>query len=68
MGKKNPEKNEQSKLRTFLSSDRFKALLPLIGFVVIIVVMRSSCVRVPSAGCSASSDPTRVSFASDACW
>ena len=39
MGKNKPEKNEQSKLRTFLSNDRFKALLPLIGFVIIIVVM-----------------------------
>ena len=39
MGKKNTEKNEQSRLRAFLTSDRFKALLPLIGFVIIIIVM-----------------------------
>lgn len=31
--------NEQSRLRAFLSGDTFKALLPLIGFVVIIVVL-----------------------------
>ena len=31
--------NEQSKLRAFLRSDRFKALLPFIGLVVIVVVM-----------------------------
>lgn len=31
--------NEQSKLRAFLAGDTFKALLPLIGFVVIIVVL-----------------------------
>ena len=31
--------NEQSKLRAFLKSDRFKALLPFIGLVVIVVVM-----------------------------
>ncbi len=30
---------QQSKLRTFLAGDTFKALLPLIGFVVIIVVL-----------------------------
>lgn len=30
---------EQSKLRAFLSGDTFKALLPLLGFIVIIVVM-----------------------------
>ena len=39
MGKNHTAKNEQSKLRTFLSNDRFKALLPLIGFVIIILVM-----------------------------
>ena len=39
MEKKTVEKNEQSRLRSFLTGDRFKALLPLIGFVVIIVVM-----------------------------
>ena len=38
MGKKNTDKNEQSRLRAFLTGDRFKALLPLIGFVIIIVV------------------------------
>ena len=31
--------NRQSGLRAFLTGERFKALLPLIGFVVIIVVM-----------------------------
>ena len=31
MEKKNVEKNEQSKLRAFLTGDRLKALLPLIG-------------------------------------
>ena len=30
---------QQSKLRTFLAGDTFKALLPLIGFVIIIVVL-----------------------------
>ena len=39
MEKKQPEKKEQSGLRSFLTGDRLKALLPLIGFVVIIVVM-----------------------------
>ena len=39
MGKKHTEKNEQSKLRAFLTGDRFKALLPLIGFVVLLVTM-----------------------------
>ena len=39
MEKKTVEKKEQSRLRSFLTSDRFKALLPLIGFVIIIVVM-----------------------------
>ena len=38
MEKKN-NSNEQSKLRAFLTGDKFKAILPLIGFVVIIVVM-----------------------------
>ncbi len=31
--------NQQSRLRAFLTGDTFKALLPLIGFVVIIIVM-----------------------------
>lgn len=31
--------NEQSRLRAFFTGDTFKALLPLIGFVVIIVVL-----------------------------
>ena len=31
--------NEQSRLRAFLRSDRFKAMLPFIGLVVIVVVM-----------------------------
>ena len=39
MEKKNEKTNEQSRLRTFLTGDRLKALLPLIGFVVIIIVM-----------------------------
>ena len=39
MGKKHTEKNEQSKLRAFLTGDRFKALLPLIGFIVLLVTM-----------------------------
>ena len=39
MEKKNVEKNEHSKLRAFLTGDRLKALLPLIGFVVILLVM-----------------------------
>ena len=38
MEKKN-KSNEQSKLRAFLTGDKFKAVLPLIGFVIIIVVM-----------------------------
>ena len=39
MEKKNEQKNVQSRLRSFLTGDRLKALLPLIGFVVIILVM-----------------------------
>ena len=39
MEKTKARENEQSKLRTFLAGDTFKALLPLIGFVVIIVVL-----------------------------
>ena len=39
MDKNKVEKNEQSKLRAFLTGDRLKALLPLIGFVVILLVM-----------------------------
>ena len=31
--------NEQSKLRAFLTGDTFKALLPLIGFIIIIVTL-----------------------------
>ena len=38
MEKKN-NSNEQSRLRAFLTGDKFKAVLPLIGFVIIIVVM-----------------------------
>ena len=38
MEKKN-KNNEQSKIRAFLTGDKFKAVLPLIGFVIIIVVM-----------------------------
>ena len=36
---KNNRDNQQSRLRAFLGGDTFKALLPLIGFVVIIVVL-----------------------------
>lgn len=39
MEKANTRNNQQSRLRTFLAGDTFKALLPLIGFVVIIVVL-----------------------------
>jgi len=39
MEKTKTRDNEQSRLRAFLSGDTFKALLPLIGFVVIIVVL-----------------------------
>ena len=39
MEKTKTRDNEQSKLRAFLAGDTFKALLPLIGFVVIIVVL-----------------------------
>ena len=39
MEKKNEQKNVQSRLRSFLTGDRLKALLPLIGVVVIILVM-----------------------------
>ena len=39
MEKKIDKKNEQSRLKAFLTGDRLKGLLPLIGFVVIIVVM-----------------------------
>ena len=38
MEKKN-KSTEQSRLRAFLTGDKFKALLPLIGFVIIIIVM-----------------------------
>ena len=39
MEKANTRDNQQSRLRTILAGDTFKALLPLIGFVVIIVVL-----------------------------
>ena len=39
MEKKNEKTNDQSRLRAFLTGDRLKALLPLIGFVIIIIVM-----------------------------
>ena len=39
MEKKNEKTNEQSRLRAFLTGDRLKALLPLIGFVVISIGM-----------------------------
>ena len=39
MDKQKKQEQQPSKLRAFLSGDRFKALLPLIGFVVILVVM-----------------------------
>ena len=39
MEKTTTRDNQQSRLRTFLAGDTFKALLPLIGFVVIIVVL-----------------------------
>ena len=39
MEKKKTRDNEQSKLRAFLAGDTFKALLPLIGFAIIIVVL-----------------------------
>jgi len=39
MEKANSRNNQQSRLRSFLAGDTFKALLPLIGFVVIIVVL-----------------------------
>ena len=34
MEKKNNKVHEQSKLRAFLTGDRIKAALPLIGFVI----------------------------------
>ena len=37
--RKKKENQEPSRLRSFLGSDRFKALLPLIGFVVMLVVL-----------------------------
>ena len=37
MEKTKARDNEQSKLRAFLTGDTFKALLPLIGFAVIII-------------------------------
>ena len=39
MEKTTTRDNQQSRLRTFLAGDTFKALLPLIGFVVLIVVL-----------------------------
>ena len=36
---KNNRDNQQSRLRAFLAGDTFKALLPLFGFVIIIVVL-----------------------------
>ena len=39
MEKTNTRDNQQSKLRAFLAGDTFKALLPLIGFAIIIIVL-----------------------------
>ena len=39
MEKQNRQNREPSRLRNFLTGDRFKAMLPLIGFVVILVTM-----------------------------
>jgi ribose transport system permease protein len=39
MEKKNPENQTTSKVRAFFSGDRWKAMLPLLGFVIIILVM-----------------------------
>ena len=39
MEKKHTETKEQSRLRAFLTGDRLKAALPLIGFVIILLVM-----------------------------
>ena len=39
MEKAKTRENQQSRLRSFLAGDTFKALLPLIGFVIIIVVL-----------------------------
>ena len=39
MEKAKTNNNEQSRLRAFLAGDTFKALLPLIGFAVIIIVL-----------------------------
>ena len=39
MEKKHSETKEQSRLRAFLTGDRLKAALPLIGFVIILLVM-----------------------------
>ena len=36
MEKKQNASHEESRLRSFLTGDRFKAALPLIGFVIII--------------------------------
>ena len=39
MEKKNTTAKEQSRLRAFLTGDRIKAALPLIGFIIILLVM-----------------------------
>ncbi len=39
MEKTKTRDNEQSKLRAFLTGDTFKALLPLIGFAIILIVL-----------------------------
>ena len=39
---KNNRDNQQSRLRAFLAGDTFKALLPLFGFVIIIVDRKST--------------------------
>ena len=39
MDKKNPKSDRSTRIRTFLTGDRMKAMLPLIGFVLIILVM-----------------------------
>ena len=39
MEKCNKSSNGQSRLRSFLTGDRIKAALPLIGFIIILLVM-----------------------------
>ena len=39
MDKKNQKSDRSTRIRTFLTGDRMKAMLPLIGFVLIILVM-----------------------------